>query len=95
MRVSTKELREATMLLLKHLDDTGQSEFEIEEDYYWSVPQDEAYVPYKSPGNLTLGQLSHDWEEVRHLVEGRREPLGYVMVWLSALMRRVGEKALG
>jgi hypothetical protein len=95
MRVTTKELREATLLLLKHLDDTGQTEFEIDEDCYWSVPQDGLYDPYNTPNNLTLGQLSHDWEEVRSLVQGKREPLAYVMVWLAAVMRRVGEKANG
>jgi hypothetical protein len=95
MRVTTAELRVATLALLRHLDETGQAEFEIEEDYYWFVPQEEAYTPYQSPKDLTLGQLSHDWEEVQALAQGRKEPLGYVMVWLSAVIRRVGERAVG
>ncbi len=95
MRVTTKELREATLALLKHLDETGQSEFEIDEDYYWSVPQEDLYDPYKTPSDLTLGQLSHDWDEVRSLAQGTRAPLAYLLVWLAAVMRRVGEKGLG
>ena len=93
MRVTTKELRAAALALLDHLDNTGQTEFEIEEDYYWSVPQETVYAPYESPKELTLGQLSHDWEEVQKLAQGKRAPLGYVLIWLAAVMRRVGEKA--
>ena len=95
MRITTEELRAATLALLQHLDEIGQNEFEIDEDYYWFVPQDEAYSPYQTPKDLTLGQLSHDVKEVLALAQGRREPLGYVMVWLAAVMRRVGEKAVG
>ncbi len=95
MRITTEELRVATLALLQHLDEIGQNEFEIDEDYYWVVPQDQVYVPYQTPKDLTLGQLSHDVEEIQALAHGRREPLGYVMVWLAAVMRRVGEKSTG
>ncbi|MBK9262153.1 MAG: hypothetical protein IPM54_20410 [Polyangiaceae bacterium] len=95
MRVTTEELRAAALALLEHLDKTGQKEFEIEEDYYWFVSQEEVYNPYQSPKELTLGQLSHDLEEMQALAHHKREPLGYAMVWLAAVMRRVGEKSVG
>ena len=90
MHVTTKELRDATLALLEHLDDTEQREFEINEDFYWFVPQQDLYDPYKTPADLSLGQLSHDLNEIRCLAHGTKEPLGYALVWLSAVMRRVG-----
>ncbi len=95
MRITTHQLRSAAVALLRHLDETGQSEFEINEDYYWFVPEQSVYQPYQEPKDLTLGQLSHDWNEVQALASGQREPLGHVLVWLASLLRRVGEKAIG
>lgn len=97
MRVTTTELRVATLALLDHLEATGQTEFEIDEDYYWSVPQTLAYDPTETPasGELTLGQLSHDRDEVLALVDGSKPPFSYALVWLSAILRRVGEQASG
>lgn len=95
MRITTKELHAATSALLQHLEEIGQKEFEIDEDYYWFVPESEVYAPYQTPKDLTLGQLSHDVKEIVALAHGQREPLGYVLVWLAAVMRRVGEKSAG
>ncbi|MBK8219285.1 MAG: hypothetical protein IPK71_36635 [Myxococcales bacterium] len=93
MRVTTKELRTATLALLEHLDTIGQSELEIDDDYYWHVPMEDAYAPDRTPKELTLGQLSHDWDEVTALARGSKEPFGYALVWLAAVLRRVGERS--
>lgn len=95
MRVTTGELREATLKLLEHLDSTGQSSFEIDEDYYWAIPSESRYEPSVAPRDLTVGQLVDDWRELREITSGRREPIGYALVWLSSLLRRVGEKSVG
>jgi len=93
MRITTENLRQATLLLLEHLESTGQKEFIIEEDFYWNIPKDARYDPYKEPQELTLGQLSDDWAEIKSIVDGSREPVGYSLVWLSTLLRRIGEAA--
>lgn len=95
MKVSTNELHRATALLLRHLEHSGQKEFEISEDYYWNISPAARYDPYNEPKEITVGQLSDDWSEVKHILEGQREPLGYALVWLAAVLRRVGEMAIG
>jgi hypothetical protein len=95
MRVKTEELRHAALALLQHLDEGGQREFEIDEDFYWEVPTDQRYAPYEKPKELSMGQLSDDWSEVMQMSSGDREVLGYGLVWLAAVLRRVGEKAIG
>jgi len=95
MKVSTDELRGAALALLRHLDESGQKEFEIDEDFYWDVPADKRYSPYDEPKELTIGQLSDDWSEVALMTHGSRETVAYGLVWLAAVLRRVGEKAIG
>jgi hypothetical protein len=93
MRITTEELRQATLLLIAHLEDTGQEVFSIEEDFYWHIPKDKCYDPYKKPEDFTMGQLSDDWAEIKAILAGGRKPVGYSLVWLSAVLRRVGETA--
>jgi len=83
------------MVLLQHLEESGQKEFEITEDFYWDVPADKRYEPYEEPKELTVGQLSDDWSEVTHMVNGDRELVAYGLVWLASVLRRIGEKAVG
>jgi len=95
MKVSTEAMQRAALMLLRHLDESGQKEFEIAEDFYWDVPADKRYDPYSEPTQLTVGQLSDDWTEIERITSGEREPLAYALVWLSSVLRRVGEKAVG
>lgn len=95
MRITTGELRRAAELLLTHLEQQGQSAVEIEQDYYWSIAPEQRYDAYNQPGELSMGQLSDDWAEVRAIAQGQKEPLGYGLVWLSSVLRAVGEKTVG
>lgn len=95
MKVSATELRRAVDLLLEHIEESGSPVVEIDEDFYWDVPADRRYAPYQKPVELTMGQLSDDWSEIQKIVDGSRQPVGYALVWLSSILRRVGEKAIG
>jgi hypothetical protein len=95
MRVTVEELRTAFDRLVEHLETTGQEAFEIEDDFYWDVPCEVRYDPYQKIDGATLGQLTDDWSEVQSMLGGRRPPLGYGLVWLASVLRRVGEKATG
>lgn len=93
MKLTTKELKDIFECLVTHLENTGQHTFDIGEDYYWSVPEDSKYHPYEKPDELTLGQLNDDWSELKAIVDSKKEPLGYGMVWLSSILARIGEKS--
>jgi hypothetical protein len=94
MRVSTTDLRAATALILDHLEGAGFSEIEIEDDYYWDIAADERYGKYETPKNLVLGQLTDDWNAISLILSRQRPPIGLSLVWLAAVMRRVGEKVV-
>ncbi len=91
MKITTDELRRATTALLDYLDETGQREFEINEDYYWVIAEEERYAPYAQPKTLLMGQLSDDINEVKRMAAGTGVPVGRALVWLAAVLRRLGE----
>lgn len=95
MVIEVKELYKAIELILSHLEQSGQSQFEINDDYYWAISNDESYNPYITPTRLTLGQLTDDWNEISSILDGKKEPLGYSLVWISAIMKRIGELSVG
>lgn len=94
MKLNTDELLEITQLLLKYLNDTERTEFEIDDDFYWWIDEDELYNPLEDPGELSLGQLSDDWARLKSIQSGDDPPIGFALVWLSAILRRVGEKTV-
>lgn len=93
MKVQIHELRAMADQLLSELAQAGVGEIELKKDYYWSIPSERLYDPYKSPLDLTLGQLSDDLQELRSIQSGERPPLPYALVWLASLLRYVGEDA--
>jgi len=89
--ISTSELRNAVNLLLAHLEEHGVNVVEIADDFYWDVSQDMRYDKYEQPKQLNIGQLSDDINEVKRLVSGDAPAIGFGLVWVSAVLRRVGE----
>lgn len=95
MQIATSELRQVVKRLLDHLDHAGRAVLTVDKDYYWSIPADQRYDPHRSPVEFTLGQLSDDWFELKKTIDGQAEPIGYALVWLSAILRAIGEANAG
>lgn len=94
MRISTHDLRAIVEKLLSHMDANGHSDIEISADYYWDVPQAVRYDCYQEPTKFDLGQLSDDWAELKKIQDGEADPISYALVWLSSILRRVGETSV-
>ena len=94
MNIEIARLRRIADQLLTYLEETGRSELEISEDFYWLVEEGEVYNPSRDPSDLTMGQLSDDWSELEAILDGKNPPIGYALVWLSAILRIVGEKTV-
>lgn len=92
MKVRVSELRQATNLLLDHLERSGHTEIEMETDYYWSIPNEKLYSVSEEPSDFTVGQLSEDLQNVRAVIGGKRPPIAYALVWVSTLLRFIGSK---
>lgn len=92
MTLKIDDLRKFADMLLLHLKEQGIDEVPIDADYYWNIPSDELYEPRKTPVELDIGQLSEDLNRLRKILIKEDEPIGYALVWLSSLLRYVGER---
>lgn len=88
------QLRDVFEVLMRHVEDAGLSAVTVDKDFYWNVPADKLYNPYETPRepDLDLGQLSEDWEKLQDVSKGKAPPVGSGFVWLSAVLRAVGEE---
>jgi len=79
--------------LLNFIESQGLSEFDVPWDFYWFIEKESLYNPYVTPSNPTLGQLSSDLDDLQAILRGESPPVGYALVWFSAIIRAVGESA--
>lgn len=90
-KVTTAELRVALDAILCNLEENGVSEVELQDDHYWDVPQADRYGVHDQPTQLDVGQLTDDVNEVKRIVSGDAPPYGLGLIWLAAVLRRIGE----
>jgi hypothetical protein len=93
MKIETGELRQVFDALMDHLDRTGQESIDLPWDFYWEIARESRYNPYSEPKAISLGQLSDDWDELLKVVDGDMPAVGYAFVWLSSVLRAVGESS--
>lgn len=93
MNLSLVDLRTLTQKLLDYLEEQGHESLDLPQEYYWHIPKEAKYDQPVAPASedLSLGQLSFDWENLRSLLEGKNDPVGYDLVWLAAILRALGE----
>ncbi len=96
LHVPLAELREAFDIVLNHIEAaTKSSAVDLEEDYFWSIPPATQYDVYDSPADLTIGQLSESWQNIKDLLADPDHVVGYHLVWLADVLRAMGHRATG
>jgi hypothetical protein len=63
--------------------------------YYWEIAEEDRYEPAKPSGDFSLGQLSEDWERIQQILQSDAPPVGYVLVWVASLLRKIGSSNVG
>ena len=91
MTINLEELRQIVSVLLDSLEENTNS-IAIDADHYWDVPEKARYDNYDTPTELSIGQLTDDWNELQRIGRGETPALPYALVWLSTLLRRIGEQ---
>jgi hypothetical protein len=91
MQVEIKELQHICNILLSNVASKGVATIELDKDYYWDIPLTQRYNPYQEPTEHTLGQLADDWSEIRNLAANNDRIINYHLVWLSSVIRAIGE----
>src|ERR1041384_7369671 len=96
MQISIPVLRAVSEIIFSHIEAMEIGSVTIPADYYWEIPKDQRYDPYKEPDpkEFEIGQLSDDWSELQKIAEGKGEPIAYALVWMSSLLKAVGEEVV-
>ncbi len=89
--ISPNELVRALSLILREAGFADDEQIPIDKDFYWEVLWEQRYDSYEEPRKLSLGQLSDDLKEIRGILAGQRDAIPYCLVWLSSLLRVIGE----
>ena len=92
LTIQFSRLRKAFELVAEYLAETEGTAFPLSHDYFWSIPSDELYDVYSRPAGLTIGQLSESWQHVVDLLDGKTEILGYDLIYLSDVLRALGQE---
>ncbi len=94
MKIKASDLRRILEIILTYEEEIGNTEFEIDVDYYWHIPKEIRYDPYSEPepADLTLGQLTFDWEELERLQADESRAIGYCLAWLGQILIAIGEE---
>jgi hypothetical protein len=91
MNVKLVDLHWMSERIFEHLRELGVESVDIPVDYYWNIPKGQIYNPYQQPTELDLGQLTDDWRELQKLTDPESQPIAYHLVWLSTILRAIGE----
>ncbi len=94
MEIALSELKAIILKEIDNLEQQGYAKIEIPVNYYWNIPEDTRYDPYKTPAEFDLGLLSDDWDGLQAILRGDREPVAFDRVWLSTILRAIGENTL-
>jgi hypothetical protein len=90
-KVTIPALREMARVLLDHLQETKGNEIILENDYYWSIPPEEAFRLDATPEvvSLTVGRLTDNLENLQSMVDSD-EPLNFGLNWLGDVLKAIG-----
>ena len=92
--IDLKVLKSAVNAILDHLlEDLGIENVAIadEKDSYWDCPYPQMHDVSMQPSDLTVGQLSDDFDFVKLVRRGQRADVSYNLVHIAPLLRYIGE----
>ncbi|MBT0549342.1 hypothetical protein [Riemerella anatipestifer] len=90
MKVNIETLEKITLILLSKLKEDNGKTIELNDDFYWDIPDNEIYNPYKEPKNLTLGQLSSDIERIEEAISSDSF-INYDIKIISSILRALSK----
>lgn len=90
--LAVETLRQVVNRALDHVRDVKSDQVELEKDYFWSIPTEELYDVYSRPENLTVGQVTESWENLRSLLARGDAVPGYALVWIADVLRALGNQ---
>lgn len=87
MKINIDELQLILSQQLSRLKESKGADIELNNDFYWDIPSEDLYNPYQEPKELTLGQLSDDWQEIKRLTDNQLDAIPYDLKRISNILK--------
>lgn len=91
IRVPLVLLRQASEILLGHLENVEGGEVLLDKDFFWAIPQEQLYNLFVEPSTFTVGQLSECLTQIERVVDDPASATSYSLVWLAELLKSAGQ----
>jgi hypothetical protein len=91
--IDVAQLQKAINTLLDKLKTEGVEKIALDQGYYWKVFEDEMFLMNATPGNLGVGDLVSDLENVGATLELDDDAPPLLLVGLASLLSYVGLRA--
>jgi len=92
MDIEKKDLIELIDLLKSEIDGWFHEGIDFEDDFYWDIDREELYQFSKEPNDLSLGQLTEDWSELKRLKDKDQIPIKYDLQRLGVILRYLASR---
>ena len=83
--VSLDEIRGWSEALINQTFERKGREIDFTVDYYWTVFQDEIFIPENEPSELGMGQIYDDVKDLRRIIAEDVEPLPHALYCLGMI----------
>ncbi|MBD0691972.1 hypothetical protein [Streptomyces sp. CBMA123] len=92
VRVPVEELRRSFEVLMRRVEASAGDGVVLERDYFWTVAPGATAEVNRQPGadDLTIGQVSESWAQLRALLADEDRAVGHHLVWLADVLRAIG-----
>lgn len=67
----------------------------LDNDYYWTIDEEEKYNPYVEPKEKLLGQISFDIEDLERLKNKSNILLSYGLIKIAEILKIIRKESIG
>ncbi len=92
MAITIDELEKCLSILFKEIRKNAGSEINLTTDYYWNIPEDEAYNMNSNPQELTIGQISEEIEIIKRLLDNPDSYISYDLRRIGIILMAMGHE---
>ena len=90
--IKIDEIEVIFLKAIRRMKEVYGNEIELSKDYYWNIPFDKLFDTYEKPNDLTIGQLSEDYDLLKKHLEISNLPNSRHLVKIAHLLRFLGEE---
>ncbi len=91
--IKVEDLKVCINSILDHIiNDLKLSKIELDQDFYWQIPEDELFLLGTKPENLTMGSLIDDQDFLQTIMTDKECAISLMLLHAYPLLRYIALK---